>query len=403
MSAAIAQYNFPTVIRFGAGVRTELANAVKSRGASRPLVITDQLVAKLDWMGPMVSSLKAAGLDAAVFDGVIGNPVESQVTAGAAAFRAHDADLIVAVGGGAPVDVAKAIAVMVNHPGGLFDYEDRSDATPIEPDRFPIPRIIAIPTTAGTGSEVGRSAVVSDDESKAKKIIFHPTLLPELVLADPELLVALPSKTTAATGMDALTHLVETFLVDATHPIADGIALEGIYLVAKSLTTCVRYARRLEAGEKLSDREAAEHLGARGDLLNASMMGAIAFQKGLGVNHSCAHALSTVLDLHHGLANGIVLPYCMAFNAEVCRDAFARIGIACGLLPGPRPGYAVVDWIRLLRAEIGIPASLADVGVTEAHIPQLVDVALADACHASNPRPVGRTDFEELFRRAIAG
>ena len=391
MSADISTYNFPTKIRFGPGSRYELASELTALGIQRPLIVTDRDVAKLPWFSTIEEAI--ANSPNATFSGVWGNPVVSQVTAGVTAYQHHSADGIIAVGGGAPMDVAKAIALMVNHPGHLFDYEDGASTRPIDQS---IPGIVAIPTTAGTGSEVGRSAVISDDETHAKKIVFDPQLLPKVVLADPELLLGLPAKITAATGMDALTHLIEAFLAKGTNPLCDGIALEGIYLVSNYLKDCVEFAQNQAAGEAI-DRSA--HLQARAGMLNASMMGAIAFQKGLGVTHSCAHALSTVCDTHHGLANGIMLPAAMRFNLEAEPDKFLRM--ARVVKPDAQSGQALIDWISALSESIGIPTSLKDLGVSTETVDTLVTVAMDDVCHPCNPRLVTKDDFYAIYQDAL--
>ncbi|WP_017299844.1 iron-containing alcohol dehydrogenase [Nodosilinea nodulosa] len=394
MASTIHTYNFPTRIRFGPGARHELTAELTTLGIQRVLIVTDKDVAQLPWFPALEESLIA--FDSATFSGVWGNPVVSQVNAGVEAWKAHQADGIVAVGGGAPMDVAKAIALMANHPGHLFDYEDGNSTRPIDQ---PIPPIVALPTTAGTGSEVGRSAVISDDETHAKKIMFDPQLLPQVVLADPELLLGLPAKITAATGMDALTHLIEAFLAKGFNPLCDGIALEGIHLVAKNLKACVDFAQRLGTGESFDEVTAAAHLAARGGMLNASMMGAIAFQKGLGVTHSCAHALSTVYDTHHGLANGIMLPAAMRFNLSAEPERFLRM--ARVVQPGATDGQEFVDWIVALSEAIGIPASLGDLGVKSDGLDPLVAVAIRDGCHPLNPRPVAEEDFYAIYQDAF--
>ena len=387
LTPGIARYNFPTPIDFGVGARQKIVDELKARSLSRPLIVTDQFLSKLVPVTGINQMLEDAGLSPGIFDGVAGNPVKSQVLAGAEAFHQHGADAIVAIGGGAPVDVAKAIALMVYHPGDLFDYEDgKVDAPPVDKE---IPYLVAVPTTAGTGSEVGRSAVVSDDESHIKKIIFSPRLLPEHVFADPELLLGLPAKLTAATGMDALTHLVEAYVAKGYHPMCDGIALEGIRLVQESLQLCVDYAN---SGEGSTD----QHLAARSWMLNASIMGAVAFQKGLGVTHSCAHALSTVCDLHHGLANGIMVPFAMAFNQEAVPEKFKEMAAAAGLSDD---GF--VDWLDELREGVGIPKYLSAVGVSAEHLDSLVDHAMADPCHQLNPRAVSREEMRAIFVQAL--
>ncbi|MBE9111658.1 iron-containing alcohol dehydrogenase [Nodosilinea sp. LEGE 07298] len=392
--SSIHTYNFPTRIRFGPGARAELVAELTAMGITRVLIVTDKDVAQLPWFPELEATL--ATFDAATFSGVWGNPVVSQVNAGINAWQASGADGIVAVGGGAPMDVAKAIALMANHPGHLFDYEDGASTRPIDQ---PIPPIVALPTTAGTGSEVGRSAVISDDDTHAKKIVFDPQLLPKVVLADPELLLGLPAKITAATGMDALTHLIEAFLAKGFNPLCDGIALEGIHLVAQNLKDCVGFAERLRAGESFEEATAAAHLAARGGMLNASMMGAIAFQKGLGVTHSCAHALSTVYNTHHGLANGIMLPAAMRFNLTAAPERFLRM--ARVVKPGATDGQEFVDWIVALSHSIGIPVSLGALGVKPDDLAPLVAVAIKDGCHPLNPKPVTEKDFYAIYQDAF--
>ena len=391
MSADISTYNFPTKIRFGPGSRHDLIMELSSLGIQRPLIVTDRDVAKLPWFVAIETSLTE--MTSVTFSGVWGNPVVSQVMTGVTVCQDYNTDGIVAVGGGAPMDVAKAIALMANHPGHLFDYEDGASTRPIDRSILPI---VAIPTTAGTGSEVGRSTVISDDETHAKKIIFDPQLLPKVVLADPELLLGLPAKITAATGMDALTHLIEAFLAKGNNPLCDGIALEGIYLVSQHLRDSVMFAQQ-QATETVN-REG--HLRARAGMLNASMMGAIAFQKGLGVTHSCAHALSTVCDTHHGLANGIMLPAAMRFNLEAEPEKFLRM--ARVVSPSAQSGQALIDWIMDLSNAIGIPSSLGKLGVSADTVEKLVSVAIDDVCHPCNPRPVTENDFYAIYQDALA-
>jgi alcohol dehydrogenase class IV len=379
----ISTFSFPTTIHFGAGARDLVARHLDDAGVRRPLVVTDRGVAALGMFTDFVANLAAAGLDPAPFDGVWGNPVESQVTAGVEAYRAHGADSIVGFGGGAALDVAKAVALMATHPGDLFDYEDEMPgARPITGD---VPHLVALPTTAGTGSEVGRSAVISDDETHIKKIIFSPHLLAKAVYADPELTVDLPAPITAATGIDALTHNVEAYLAKNFNPICDGIALEGLRLAHQHLATAVAEPHDLEA---------------RGGMLLSSMMGAIAFQKGLGVVHSTAHALGTVADLHHGLANAIMIDHALAWNVEAVPGRFTTMAVTVGLEDTSPEGF--LQWIAELKAEIGVPRSLIDTTVEMDHLDDLVDVAIADGCHVNNPREVNRDDFVTIFTRAFA-
>jgi alcohol dehydrogenase class IV len=382
---------FPTPIIFGPGARRELAGHLAAAGCARPLVVTDRGLAALPVFGDFEREL--AGVEHAVFSGIWGNPVRSQVMHGAEAYRAHDADSIIGIGGGAALDVAKAIAVMATHPGDILEYA--WDHPQVRPIREPLPYFAAVPTTAGTGSEVGRSSVIGDDVTHVKKIVFSPALLAKAVFADPELTLDLPPAITAATGMDALTHNVESYLSPAWHPLCDGIAVEGVRIAARALPAAVANGHDLDA---------------RGDMLMCSMMGAIAFQKDLGAVHSCAHALYTVTDLHHGLANGIMIDHVMRFNLPAAATKLAELA-RVAQVPGCDRGSdearanAFVDWLARLKQQLGIPASLSAyasarrVGTDD--IPKLVDVAVADICHQTNPRPCTADDFRRIFAAAM--
>ena len=374
-------FQFPTLIHFGPGVRSGIGAHLAAQGLKRPLVVTDRGLAALPILGGIVDGLRSAGLDAVTFSGVGGNPSKGQVTAGVDRFRAHSADSIVGVGGGAGLDVAKAIALMATHPGDLFDYEDGlAEPRPVD---GPLPYWLAVPTTSGTGSEVGRSAVISDDLTHIKKIVFSPRLLARAVFADPELTLDLPAKVTAATGMDALTHCIEAYLARDYHPICDGIALEGLRLGAPALPKCVETPR---------------DVGARSDMMMASMMGAIAFQKGLGLVHSLAHALSTLVDLHHGYANGLMIDHGLPFNIETSAERFRVMAGAVGLKHTSPEAF--VDWLRELKRRVGIPATLGEAGVPR-DIDRLSDLAIQDTCHLNNPRPCTRDDFRRIYATAF--
>ncbi len=383
------KYSFPTEIFFGAKASSLLSSKLAALFHRRPLVVTDKGLAGLPIVRRLVAQLIENGLHPQIFSEIFGNPVLSQVNEGVEIFKRSDADCIVAIGGGAAMDVAKAIGLMVHHPGHLFDYEDGKALRAFDQ---PMPFLVALPTTSGTGSEVGRSTVISDDINKSKKIIFDSILLPKVVLADPELTLDLPANITAATGMDALSHLLESFIAKGFHPMCDGIALEGLSMLSTSLPKAVLAAKN--PSENIED-----NLFARGQMMNAALMGAVAFQKGLGVTHSCAHALSTVCDLHHGLANGIMLPYAMEFNLPRAADRFSRLAHILNL-PTKNP-EAVVGWLFQLQKEIGIPEKLSEVGVKSAHIDALVKVAVADGCHLSNPRKVFAEDFKTMFENAL--
>lgn len=377
MNPAINAYSFPTDIRIGPGARKLLPAVIEALGLKRPILLTDRGVAAQAF----VSEIAALAGGVPVFSDMGGNPDERQARAALDAYRAAKADSIIAVGGGAPMDVAKAVAIMAGNEGNLFDYA--IDAKPPKTIRLPLPPLIALPTTAGTGSEVGRSTVISENDTHRKRILFSPALLPKVVLADPELLVGLPAKITAATGMDALTHCVEAFLTPAeSNPLCDGIALEGLRLISRHLRDCC---------ERPGDIEA--RLG----MLNAALMGAVAFQKGLGAVHSCAHALSTVADLHHGLANAVMLPYVMRFNQDACESGFIRLAEAAQAKDGN-----FIGWIESLRAATGIPNSLAALGVKREQLDALCATAAADVCTALNPKKADEADFRRLFEEALA-
>jgi len=375
----IHRFSFPTAIHFGAGARKLVRDHLKERALARPLIVTDRGLSKL----PMLDDFRATldGLDVAVYAGVFGNPTRDQVTAGVEAYRAHRADAVIGFGGGAALDVAKAVALMSVHEGDVMEYAwDHPDVRPI---RAELPWFVALPTTSGTGSEVGRSAVISDEKTHVKKVIFNPALLARAVFADPELTLDLPAPVTAATGMDALTHNVESYLSPAYHPLCDGIALEGARLAARALPVAVEHPRDIEA---------------RSDMMMASMMGAIAFQKDLGAVHSCAHALGTVVDMHHGLANGIMIDHVMRFNADAARAKLAELARVCGAGSGAAD---FISWLGALKRRIGIPQKLSEKGVTREHVARLVDIAVADTCHQTNPRPCTKADFERIFEEAI--
>lgn len=378
---SISQFNFPTTIRFGAGVVKELPDYLKKNNIGRPLLVTDPNVAQLGFFKAIVDDLKAKGFAVETFSNIHKNPVKSDVYAGSDAYDNHNADCIVGIGGGAGLDVARAILLRINHRDDLFKYDDLIGGDVYVTND--VPHFVTIPTTAGTGSEVGRSAIIADDETHQKKILFSPKLLAKIVFADPMLTMELPGFITAATGMDALTHNMEAFLAKNYHPICDGIALEGMRLISLSLEKAV----------KNPDVES------RSNMLLASMMGAIAFQKGLGVVHSLAHPLSSLLDTHHGLANAVNIPYGMKFNIAGFEDKFKRIARTLELKD--ETGNGVVNYLFDLNTRINIPHKLRDIGVKEEHLETLADLAFADFAHPNNPKPVSRADFRKLYEEAL--
>lgn len=377
----IHQFNFPTTIRFGAGAIKELPAYLKANGLNRPLLVTDPVIAGLAFFKAIVADLEAHHCSVVVFSDIHKNPVKSDVYKGTEAWDESSRDCVIGIGGGAALDVARAIVLRVNHREDLFKYDDL-----IGGDVFvtnDVPHFITVPTTSGTGSEVGRSAIISDDETHQKKILFSPKLMAKIVFADPVLTMDLPAHITAATGMDALTHNMEAFLAKNYHPLCDGIALEGIGLVRDALVTAMLRP----------------DLESRSKMLLASMMGAIAFQKGLGVVHSLAHPLSSLLDTHHGLANAVNIPYGMEFNIAGFENRFKRMAKALELKK--ENGEAVVNYLFELNSTLGIPHHLRDIGVSMEQIDTLADLAFADFAHPNNPKPVSRADFKALYLKAL--
>jgi 4-hydroxybutyrate dehydrogenase len=373
-------WSFPTTIVFGAGALSTLADHVRRIGGKRVLCVCDPGVRKAGLVARVTDALALARIDVHSFDGVDPNPVEKNIADGVAEYRDFRADCLVAIGGGAPLDTAKLIALKTTHDRPLVDYDDATGG-----DRFigsNVPPIVAIPTTAGTGSEVGRSGVVTLAANGRKTVIFSPHLLAKVAILDPELTVSMPPRVTAATGFDALTHCLEAYVSLGDHPMADAIALGGLELVAAHLARAV---------------STPEDLDARGGMMKAAMMGAVAFQKGLGACHSLAHPLSSEKGMHHGLANALCLPAVVEYNEQVVGPKLARIRAI--LDPSAK---SLAQAIRDLRARVGLPTGLgAEGSVTAADIPKLADKALEDACHRSNPRPCTRDDLARLYEASL--
>jgi alcohol dehydrogenase class IV len=377
---SIYQYNFPTTIRFGEGSSNELGDYLKQNGLKHPLLVTDPVVRQLGFFRKIIDSLQQKHISPEVFSDLHKNPVKSDVYKGTDVYDSTGRDSIVAIGGGVALDVARAICLRINHREDLFKYDDLTGGEVYITND--VPHFITIPTTAGTGSEVGRSAIIADDETHQKKILFSPKLMAKIVFADPILTMELPPFVTAATGMDALTHNMEAFLAKTPHPLCEGIALEGIRLVKQSLKQAVNNPNR----------------ESRSKMLIASLMGAVAFQKGLGVVHSMAHPLSALLDTHHGLANAVNIPYGMRFNIEGFEDKFKRIARTLEL--EDESGEGVVNYLFELNSSIGIPNHLSEIGVKQEHLDTLADLAIADFAHPNNPKPVSREDFRRLYQEA---
>jgi alcohol dehydrogenase class IV len=380
MNLPSANWNYPTAIRFGAGRAAELPKACRRAGIARPLLVTDPALAE---MAMVRDALAATG--AGLFSAIHPNPTGADIAAGLAAFRAGHHDGVIAFGGGSALDVGKVIAFMSDQSRPLWDFEDKEDWwRRADPDG--IAPVIAVPTTAGTGSEVGRAGVILDEEAGVKKIIFHPGMLPAIVILDPELTLGLPPGITAATGMDALSHCLEAWCAPGFHPMADGIAAEGARLIHDWLERAVADGSDLEA---------------RGAMLAAAAMGATAFQKGLGGMHALSHPIGAVCGTHHGLTNAVLMPYVLAFNRPAIEAHIARLASYLGL---PDPSFAgFLAWILDLRRRLSIPHSLAELSVPPDALPRLAAMAEADPSAGGNPRPFDAAAARQILEAALAG
>jgi len=377
--------SFPTRIVHGRGAIRELPAELQRVGARKLLLVTDKGILQAGLLGGVTPLLDRAGIGFAVFSEFEPNPTDADALRGVDAYRAARADAILAVGGGASLDMGKAVRLLVHHEPPLTKYDDAKGG-----DRFITekqPPFIAVPTTAGTGSEVGRSTVLVIDGTKV--VIFSPHLLANAAVLDPELTVGLPPFITAATGMDALTHNLEAYVAKGDHPLADAIALDGLRRIALHLGRAVKNGKDIEAREQM---------------LLGSAMGAIAFQKGLGACHSVAHALTPVAGTHHGLANSLMLPTVIEFNRAAAEERLATAAVALGADPRMSTherAHACAQLVDDLRAACGLPRRLSQAGVKREMIPRLVEKAVADACHQSNPRPCTPADFEHLITAAF--
>jgi len=385
MGTLRGNWNYPTLIRFGAGRIKELPDACKALEIQRPLIVTDAALAKLPMIAEALANLRQAGMGCDVFSEVQANPIEANVNAGLAILRSGRHDGVIAFGGGSALDAGKAIALMAGQTRPMWDFEDREDWF-TRVDVAGILPTIAVPTTSGTGSEVGRASVITDVRDHTKKIIFHPKMQPRLVIADPELTVGLPPHITAAVGMDALSHNLEAYCAPFYHPMADGIAIEGMRLIKEWLPTAVRDGTNIEA---------------RSHMLIASSMGATAFQKGLGAMHSLSHPCSAHYNTHHGLTNAVVMPFVLQWNRSALDDKFVRLAAYLNL---PKPSFdAVLAWILDLRKSIGIPNSLTDIGVPTNAPALLAQSAFDDPSTGGNPLPMTTQDFATLYGNCIRG
>ncbi len=376
--------NYPTAIKFGAGRIKELADHCRAIGIMRPLFVTDPALAAMPMVRTIVEDVRHAGLGIGVFSEVRSNPVEANVTDGVRAFAAGNHDGVVAFGGGSALDVGKMVALMHGQQISVFELEDvddwwtRADASKIAP-------VIAVPTTAGTGSEVGRAGVVTHPVTHEKKIIFHPAIMPKVAILDPELTVGLPAKLTAATGMDAMAHNLEAYCAPAYHPLSAGVALEGMRLIKDNLPQAVMNGTDLDA---------------RGNMLVASAMGAVAFQRGLGAIHALSHPFGGLYDAHHGLLNGIIMPYVLKANRREIEPGIKRAAAYLGI-KGGFGGF--LKWILALRQDIGIPHTLGDVGIDTARLDAVAAMAIKDPTAGSNPIAFTRRQYKALALKCVTG
>lgn len=378
-------WNYPTAIRFGAGRIKELAGLCAELNIKKPLLVTDRGLAQMPMTVDILKLLNDAGLQAALFSDLRPNPIGRDVDAGVAAYQAGGHDGVISLGGGSALDVGKAIALMVGQDRPLWDFEDVGDNY-LRVNVAGVAPSIAIPTTAGTGSEVGRASLIIDDVAHRKVIIFHPSMLPQRVLADPELCSGLPPHLTAATGVDALVHNIEAFCSPYYHPLAQGVALEGMKLVHDFLPRAYHNGQDIEA---------------RAQMLSASLMGATAFQKGLGGVHALAHPIGAVFDTHHGLANAILLPYVLVRNREAIAERLDAAGRYIGL---PESGFdGFLSWVLALRKELNIPHTLAEINIPLDQADAIGAMAKNDPSDGGNPVNLTPDDYAAIYRAAVAG
>jgi alcohol dehydrogenase class IV len=378
-------WNYPTQMIFGPGRIKNLAQACKALRMAHPLLITDPGLAALPMVKDAIAANEAEGLPTGLFSAVKPNPVGRNVEEGVKAYKEGGHDGVIAFGGGSGLDCAKAVALMVGQSRPLWDFEDKGDNWK-RVDPAGVAPIVAVPTTAGTGSEVGRASVIVEEATHTKRIIFHPKMLPSTVISDPELTVGLPPHITAATGMDALAHCLEAYCAPGYHPMAEGIAVEGMRLVKDWLPEAVKDGK---------------NLAARAHMLAAASMGATAFQKGLGAIHSLSHPVGAIYDTHHGLTNAVFMPYVLAFNRPAIEDKMGRLAAWLGLKQ--HSFDAVQDWVLALREELKIPAKLDGLGVGAERIDEIAQMAAEDPTAPTNPVPAGAPEMRKMFEMALEG
>lgn len=379
-----SNWNYPTAVRFGAGRIAELAEACKGAGMAAPLIVTDGFLAAQPMVKEALASLEAAGLRAAVFADVKPNPTESNVEAGVKVLRAGGHDGVVAFGGGSPLDVGKVIAFMAGQKRPMWDFEDVGDWW-TRADPKGIAPVVAVPTTAGTGSEVGRAGVITQEKTHTKKVIFHPGMMPKVTICDPVLTTGMPRKITVGTGMDAFAHCLEAYCAPGYHPLADGIAVEGMRLVKTFLPKAAADGQDLEA---------------RGHMMSAAAMGATAFQKGLGGIHALSHPVGALHDTHHGMTNAVFMPYVLVFNKRAIKERIERAAAYMGLKP---KFTAFLDHVLKMREELGVPHTLAAFGVGLENLDVMSKMAPKDPTAGGNPLKITPSVARKLFLAAHEG
>jgi alcohol dehydrogenase class IV len=384
MTKFTGNWNYPTTIRFGPGRITELADACHALDVKRPLLVTDRGLAGAPMIAAALAAVRTAGLDIAIFNEISSDPSSDDVARGGEALRAHGGDGVIAFGGGSSLDAGKAIAFATFQQHPLWDFEDVGDNFK-RADPAKILPVIAVPTTAGTGSEVGRASVIKDEDAQLKRIIFHPMMLPQIVIADPVLTIGLPAALTAAVGMDALSHNLEAFFAPGYHPFARGIALEGARLVKDWLAVAVSEPGNIEA---------------RANMLAASQAGATAFQRGIGAMHALAHPLGALYGVHHGLLNAVLMPYVIEANRSAIERNSNDLAAALGLNHGVD---GVLAWILDLRREIGIPDTLAEIGVPGDQVNRVAQMAVEDSSAGTNPIALTTEAYATLLQKALVG
>jgi len=385
MGLTKTNWNYPTTIWFGTGRINDLSLACKQLGINYPLFVTDEGLVKLDIVERSVQVLKQEGIEYSIYSNVQGNPTEKNVLDGVAHYNKHKHDGVIAFGGGSAIDAAKTIAFMSGQSRSLWDFEDVGDNW-TNANLDGIAPIIAIPTTAGTGSEVGRASVILDQTLHTKKIIFHPKMLPGIVISDPELTVGLPPSITAWTGVDAMVHSIEAYCAPGYHPMADGIAIEAIRLIAEYLPIAFKDGKNIEA---------------RGQMLVAASMGATAFQKGLGSVHSIAHQLGAIYNKQHGLLNAIILPYALKQKKSAIEKKMVYLSKVLELESHGTDG--IIQFVKTLRKLLNIPNTLKEIGVNEDNATEIGEMAYKDSSTPTNAKPVNAKDLERLFRAAVTG